>query len=116
MSAERIIHEHLDMSKVSVRWVLKMLTMKAALAEACEQLLARYRSDPKDFMLCLVTCDEPWVHYHYHESKRESMECKHHDSPPPTKFKVLISSKKLMATVFWDSEGVIFIIYLVALQ
>jgi len=33
-------------------------------------------------------------------------------SPPPKKFKVTMSAGKVMATVFWDNQGVILTNYL----
>ena len=60
----------------------------------------------------LVTQDETWVHHYDPEAKRQSMQWKHTDSPTPLKFKVTSSSKKVMASVFWDREGVIMVDYL----
>ena len=40
------------------------------------------------------------------------MEWRHKNSPPPRKFKVVPSAGKLMATIFWDQDGIIHIDYL----
>ena len=40
------------------------------------------------------------------------MQWKHPGSPPPKKFKRVSSAGKVMASVFWDSQGVIMIDYL----
>lgn len=37
---------------------------------------------------------------------------KHIGSPPPRKFKVVAAQRKIMASVFWDIEGIIMIDYL----
>ena len=37
------------------------------------------------------------------------MQWKHKESPTPKKFRVHQSAGKIMATVFWDSEGVLFL-------
>ena len=42
----------------------------------------------------------------------QSMQRKHTGSPPPKKFKRVYSAGKVMASVFWDSQGVIMIDYL----
>ena len=50
--------------------------------------------------------DEYWVHHFEPESKRkkrQSMPWKHHG--PPKKAKVVSSSGKMMASVFWDAKG-----------
>ena len=44
--------------------------------------------------------------------KRQSMQWKHPGSPPPKKAKVVSSAGKVMASVFWDAKGIIFIDYL----
>jgi hypothetical protein len=54
-----------------------------------------------------VTCDETWVHYFTPESKRANKKCKHTHSPPPKKAKAIFPAGKIMATVFWDSKGII---------
>jgi hypothetical protein len=60
----------------------------------------------------IVTGDETWIHHYDPESKQEFMQWKHKGSPPPKKFKVQHSAGKVMATVFWDSEGILLIEYL----
>ena len=69
--------------------------------------LALFNADPEDFNARFVTVDETWVHHFTPESKRSSMQWKHTDSPPPKKAKVTPSAGKVMATVFWDSEGIL---------
>lgn len=113
-SAEEILTTHLRMKKVSARWVPKMLTpeQKQYRLQISQQLLQRFRADPDDFLSRLVTQDETWVHHFDPESKRQSMQWKHPWSPSPRKFRVTASAGKVMASVFWDSAGVIMIDYL----
>jgi hypothetical protein len=59
-----------------------------------------------------VTCDETWVHYFTPESKRASKQWKHTHSPTPKKAKAIFSVGKIMATVFWDSKGIIHLDFL----
>ncbi len=40
------------------------------------------------------------------------MQWTHQGSPPPKKFKVQKSAGKIMATVFWDIEGILLIEYM----
>ncbi|GBP36865.1 hypothetical protein EVAR_96112_1 [Eumeta japonica] len=53
----------------------------------------------------IVTLDETWVRQYDPESKQESMQWTKKGERPPKKFKVQKSASKLMATIFWDSEG-----------
>jgi hypothetical protein len=55
----------------------------------------------------IVTGDETWIHHFEPEKKRKSMGWYHTTSPRKKKFKVIPSASKIMATVFWDCEGVI---------
>ena len=56
--------------------------------------------------------DETWVHHFDKETKQQSKQWKHVQSPPPVKCRRIASAGKVMASVFWDSEGVIMIEYL----
>jgi histone-lysine N-methyltransferase SETMAR len=113
-SVETILHEQLGMSKVCARWVPKMLTpvQKADRVDMSKELLALYESDANDFCARIVTGDETWIHHWDPESKQESMQWKHSDSPPPKKFRTQPSAGKIMATIFWDSMGVLLIDYM----
>lgn len=74
-------------------------------------LLERLNEDPH-FMDRLVTQDETWVPHFDPETKAESVQWKHTDSPPPRKFKVAKSVGKIMTTIFWDSEGLLLVDFL----
>jgi histone-lysine N-methyltransferase SETMAR len=113
-SVEKIIHDKLGMSKVCARWVPRMLTteMKQNRVECSREVLTCMQADFDDFYSRLVTGDETWIHHWDPESKQESMQWKHHGSPPPRKFKVQASAGKIMASVFWDSQGLIMIDYM----
>ena len=111
-SVYTIIHEHLGMSKVSTRWVPRNLNMqdRQQRVESIE-LLEVYNANPEDFHTHLVTVDETWLHHWDPDAKKESMQWKHSGSPLPKKFRTQPSASKVMATVFWDSKGIILIDY-----
>ena len=69
-SVSTILHDGLRMRKLTVRWVPKSLSdeQMATRASVCSALLKRFRSID-DFLLCLVTIDETWVHYFEPENK-----------------------------------------------
>ena len=108
-SVQSILTDKLKMSKVSARWVPRQLTPDQLhfRVSACRENLARWQLNPCDFLERMVTVDETWVHHFDPETKRQSMQWKHFDSPPPRKFRAIPSAGKVMATIFWDSEGVI---------
>ena len=59
-----------------------------------------------------VTGNETWIHHYDPETKEQSKQWKHQQSPPPKKFKVKPSAGKIMSTIFYDAEGVVLIDYL----
>ena len=63
-------------------------------------------------MLSIVTGDETLFHIFNPETKWQSMEWHHLDSPTKKKPKTVPSAKKIMGTVFWDAEGYILIDFL----
>ena len=71
-----------------------------------------YEDDLTDFIERVVTKDETWVHHFHLESKMQSKQWKHPGSPPPKKFKRVHSAGKVIASIFWDSQSVIMIIYI----
>ena len=79
--------------------------------ESSQELLEVYNANPEDFHTRLVTGDETWLHHWDPDTKKESMQWKHPGSPPPKKFRTQPSASKVMATVFWDSKGIILIEY-----
>ena len=99
------------MSKVSTRWVPRNLNMqdRQQRVESSQELLEVYNANPEDFHTRLVTGDETWLHHWDPDSKKESMQWKHPGSSPPKKFRTQPSASKVMATVFWDSKGIILI-------
>jgi len=52
---------------------------------------------------------ETWMPMFNPETKWQSAQWKHTDSPPPKTFRVTGSAEKMMETMFWDTEGEILI-------
>src|SRR5215469_1542251 len=107
----RIIHEHLHMKKVSARWVPKLLSsiQKEHRSTCCQKILELCRGNQKQVLESIVTGDETMVLYYDPSSKRESMEWRKLGEAPPRKAKVTKSTKKIMATIFWDCRGILLI-------
>ncbi|GBP29545.1 Histone-lysine N-methyltransferase SETMAR [Eumeta japonica] len=109
-----IIHELMNMRKISARWVPKMLTPfdKQRRLQTSKDFLELVGDNIDEICDRIVSMDETWVRQYDPESKQESMQWTKKGERPPKKFKVQKSASKLMATTFWDSESVLLIDYL----
>ena len=76
-------------------------------------LLSGYEDDPSNFIERVVAQDETWVHHFDPESKIQSKQWRHPGSHLSEKFKKVNSAGKVMALIFWDSQSVIIMDYLV---
>lgn len=109
-----IIHQYLDMRKLCAKWVPRELTFdqkqqRVDDSERCLQLLTR---NTPEFLRRYVTMDETWLHHYTPESNRQSAEWTATGEPSPKRGKTQKSAGKVMASVFWDAHGIIFIDYL----
>lgn len=113
-SIQRILANELHMRKVSARWVPKMLNdeQKKKRVDMSRANLEKFQADKDNFLSRFVTMDETWIHHFDPETKQQSMTWKRSDEPTPKKFKVSSSAGKVMASVFWDAEGIIMVDYL----
>lgn len=109
-----ILHEHLGMRKLCAKWVPRKLTIdqKQQRVDDSEQCLAMFKRNKSEFLRRYVTMDETWLHHYTPESNRQSAEWVARDEPNPTRGKTQRSAGKVMASVFWDAHGIIFIDYL----
>jgi len=104
----------LEYRKVCARWVPRMLTQehKELRMQNCQDLLNQYEAEGDSFLDRIITGDEKWCHHYEPESRRQSMEWRHVNSPSKNKFKTLLSAGKVMCTVFWDRKWVILLDFL----
>ena len=107
-SVSTTVHDRLGMHKLTARWVPKSLSdeQMATRASVYGALLKRFRSKEDDFLSRLETVVKTWVHYYEPENKAQSRQSVGPGSPRPKKFKTQPSAGKVMATVFWDAQGV----------
>ena len=56
--------------------------------------------------------DETWLYHYDPETKQQSMEWQHSSSPCPKKFQVQKFAGKVLASIFWDQDGILLIDYL----
>ena len=71
-----------------------------------------FRPDPNDFLSRLLTIAESLLHHYDPETKQQSMEWRDSDSTRPKKFRVQKSAGKVLASIFWDKDGILLIDYL----
>ena len=109
-----IIHEDLDMRRLSAKWVLKCLNVdqKRQQCQPSEQMLEFFRRNPNDFLSWLVSMDETWLYHYDTETKQQSMEWRHSGSPHPKKFRVQKSTGKVLASILRDQDDILLIDYL----
>ncbi|GFW21867.1 histone-lysine N-methyltransferase SETMAR [Trichonephila clavipes] len=107
----KVVSEKLKFRKLCARWVPRLLTEEHKLKRmACAlDFLDLYHKEGDKFLERIVTGDETWVSHITPESKRQSMEWHHTNSPVRVKAKRTISTRKVMATVFWDRHGVLLV-------
>ena len=56
--------------------------------------------------------DETWIHHYTPESKQQSKQWTEAGRSAPKKTRSVPSAGNVMASVFWDAEGILFIDYL----
>jgi hypothetical protein len=85
---------------------------KGGQVQTSAQLQDHCERDGDPFLHSVVTCNEVWVHSFVPETRRASMEWQHKYLPPLRKVKTTPSVGRVTASVFWDSEGIMFINFL----
>jgi len=102
------------MRKLSAKWVPKCLNVDQKLQQyqSSEQNFEFFRHDPNDLLSRLVTMDETWLYHYDPETKQQWVEWRHSGSPRPKKFRVPKHAGKVLASIFWDQDGILLIDYL----
>jgi histone-lysine N-methyltransferase SETMAR len=109
-----ILHEEFSMKKLCARWVPRLLTanQKRKRVKISEQCLERFNKNKTDFVRRFITTDKAWIHHYTSESKHQSKQRTEAGCSAPEKTKSVPSAEKIMASVFWDAEGISFIHFL----
>jgi len=102
------------MKKLCTRWVPRLLTadQKRTCMKISEQCLKRFNKNKTDFVHQFITKDETWIHHYTPESKQQSKQWTEASCSVLKKTRVVPSAGKVMASVFWDAKGILFIDYL----
>ncbi|XP_061190225.1 histone-lysine N-methyltransferase SETMAR-like [Saccostrea echinata] len=106
-----ILTEHLNMCRVSARWIPRLLSVndKAKRVRLSRNFLRRHASEGDSFINKIITTDETWLFYFDPETKQQSSAWKRKSSPPPQKAKLRQSSRKNMFIFFMDIQGMLLI-------
>jgi len=109
-----ILHEELDMKKLCTRWVQHMLTadQKCTRMKISDQCLECFNKNETDFVCRFITMDETWIHHYTPEFKQQSKQWTEAGCSAPKKTRSVPSVGRVMASVFWDADGILFIDYL----
>jgi [histone H3]-lysine36 N-dimethyltransferase SETMAR len=109
-----IMNNHLGMSKVCTRWVPKLLTplQRINRVECCQELLQQGEEDPAKFLDRIVTGDESWIYHYDPLTQQEAKVLKKPGEQTPTRPRQQRSVGKVMMTIFWDKDGILFTNYL----
>jgi len=103
-SVETIIHEHLKFSKVSARWVPKQLTDEHKQQPVSLLSLGIEKNKMNFWVVLLLVMKHGFIIIH---QKASSGQCS--GSTSPKIFNVQPSAGKVMACIFWDTQGVVLV-------
>ena len=97
------------MRKICAKFVLRVLRddQKERRCHDSKEMVELINSDPA-VLDALVTCNESWIYCYDPETKRQSSQWKHADSPRPKKARQSKPTHKLLMIPFFDSIGMIY--------
>ena len=109
-----ILHEHLSRRKQCSKWVLHLLTVDQKQqcidnSEHCLQLLQRKQ---KEFLRKYVTMDETRIYHFILELNQQLAEWTAAGESHPKRPKMQTSAGKVLGSIFWDVQDIVFIDYL----
>lgn len=107
-SVHTILHENLCLTKLFSKWVPRVLTVdqKQQRVDDSERCLELFQADKADFMDRYVTMDETWIHYYNPSDEVEKVGEGKSRAKQESSYR---SAGKVLASVFWDARGILFI-------
>jgi len=111
-AAQKLVHEHLGLTKRSARWVPHNLTedQKQARVDWCRFMLQKFNDGASKQVDMIVTGDETWIYDYDPETKQQSAVWQFPDEEPPTKVKRPRSVGKRMVAVFFRKSGLVAVV------
>ena len=109
-----ILHEYVGIRQLFSKWVPRLLSpdQKQQRAEDSERCLEPFKRGKKNFLRRYVTMDKTWIHHYTPEIIRSSAEWTAAGERRPKRPKTQQWAGKVMASVFWDPQIILFIDYL----
>ena len=109
-----ILHGSMGMRKFFSKGVPRLLThdQKQQRIVDSKRYMKLFQRGQKDFMRRYLTMDESWIRHYTPETKRSSAEWTAAGKSRPERPKTQQWAGKVMASVFWDAHGILFINYL----
>jgi len=109
-----IIHEDLDMRRLSAKWVPKCLNadQNRQRCKSSEQFWNFFRLDPNYFLSRLMTMNDTWLYHYYPVAKQQSVEWRHSVSTRPKNSECKNPLEKFSPLFFFNQDGILLIDYL----
>ena len=113
-SAHTILVESLGLRKLSARCVRRLLRpdQQQTRTDLSMEILNKLDGDSETFLWRIVTGDETWLYQYDPEDKIQLKQWLPRGRSGPVKAKAERSRGKVMATVFWDAEGIFLVDFL----
>ncbi|KFD66990.1 hypothetical protein M514_20856, partial [Trichuris suis] len=107
LGSPSIRHLEYCMKPLLARWVPKALREEQLVRRVnlSQELLTKIKANETWFLDRIVTGDETWIYQYDPESKMQSKQWLPRGSAGRVKFNAERSARKVMATIFWDSDG-----------
>ena len=108
-----ILHEHLSMINLCSKWVSCLLTVdqKQLRVNNSEHFLQLFQHNKNEFLRKYVTKNETWIHHFSPKSNWLSAEWAVAGESHLKRPKMQTSAGKVLASIFWDAQGILFIDY-----
>ncbi|KAF2351947.1 Transposase type 1 [Trinorchestia longiramus] len=112
--AHTILVDSLGLSKLSARWVPRLLRpdQQESRADLSMEILNKWDENPELFLQQIVTGDETWLYQYDPVDKTQSKQWLPRSGSGPVKAKFERSRGKVMPIVFWDAEGILLVDFL----
>ena len=114
-SVQTILKKRLGLRKVCARWIPHLLTeeQKTKCLKCARELLKTYKGCNSRFIANLLTGDETWVHMFEPQRRADNKQWKRKDQKRPCIAKRIVSSKKMLYAIFFNSNGPVVQVHLV---
>ena len=108
-AAQKLIHDHLGLTKRHARWLPHNLTdeQRQAIVDWCHFMLRKFNNGASRQTDLIITGDETWIYDYDPKTKIQSATWCFPDEPSPAKFRRTRSVGKRMVAVFFNKFGLV---------